>query len=117
MDKTGKLIFLHGLLVLYSLGGVAGKKAAACVWGSHAFVGLCGIMLVLFVLYAVGWQRVLQHMPLTVAYAHRGITVFWGMVFGYVFFDEPITGGKIAGILLVICGLVLFALENRVKDV
>ncbi len=117
MKGKDKLVFLHGLLVLYSLGGVAGKKAAGCVWGSDAFIGLCGLMFCLFALYAVGWQRVLRHMPLTTAYAHRGITVFWGMVFGYFFFDESITWGKVVGILLVIYGLALFALEQGTKDV
>ena len=116
MRAEGKLLFLHGLLFVYALGGVAGKKAAACVWGSDAFIGLCGVMFLLFAFYAVGWQRVLKYMPLTTAYAHRGITVFWGMVFGYCFFDEPITWGNIVGVLLVMYGLVLFALEKR-KDV
>ena len=66
--------------------------------------------------YAVAWQQLLRYIPLTVAYAHRSVMVFWGMIFGYWFFDEYVTLGKVVGVLLAACGLVLFSLERRAED-
>ncbi len=51
-------------------------------------------------------------MPLTVAYANRAVTVIWGGVFGVLFFGEKITPGKIAGGVLTIAGVVLYALSD-----
>ena len=52
-------------------------------------------------------------MPLTVAFANKAVTVVWGIVWGFVFFKEPITTGKVVGAVLVIVGIVMYALADK----
>ena len=116
MMARWRFVWLHGLFLIYALGGVAGKKAASQEWGSEPFLWFLGGMILVFGLYAVAWQQLLRYIPLTAAYAHRSVMVFWGMLFGYCFFDEYVTLGKVVGVLLATCGLVLFSLERRAED-
>ena len=111
-----RFLWLHGLFFLYALGSVVGKRAASYEWGSTPFLLFYGIVIATFGLYALVWQRLMRYIPLTTAYANRSIMVFWGMIFGYCFFDELVTIGKLVGILLTACGLVLFSLERRAED-
>lgn len=116
MRKSGCLILLHGLFFIYALTGLGGKIAAAYAWDSGTFWGIyCGIIAILAI-YAIGWQRILRYVPLSVAYSHRAVKVFWGLFFGYFFFDEPITLGKVAGVMIVMCGLVLFNMDWQTND-
>ena len=47
-------------------------------------------------------------MPLTTAYANRGITVVWGIFWGAVIFGEAVTPFKLVGAALIIAGIALF---------
>ena len=106
-------IFLHLLLFLYSLGGICSKLAAGQPFLSINFC-LCyaGVIGTLFV-YAVGWQQIIGRMQLTTAFANKSVTVIWGLLWGFVFFGESVTSGKLIGSALVICGVVLFAISDR----
>ena len=63
--------------------------------------------------YAIGWQQIIKHMPLSTAYPNKAVTVAWGIVWGAVLFDEKITFFKVIGALIVIAGVVLFALPEE----
>ncbi len=116
MKKARGLFLLHVLFFVYSLTGVCGKIAARYSWDSVIFAGsYCG-MIAILAIYAIGWQRILRYVPLSTAYFHRAVNVFWGLIFGYVFFDESITLGKVAGITIVMCGLVLFDMDWQASD-
>lgn len=104
---------LHGLLLLFSLSSVCSKLAAGEPFMSFRFVALYGAVLLLLGIYAIFWQQIIKDMPLTVAYANRAVTVFWGMLWGLFLFQEKITPGKAAGAALVIAGIVLFALSDK----
>ena len=43
------------------------------------------------------------------AFANKAITVVWGIIWGYLFFDEAITLKKLIGAALVMTGIVLYA--------
>ncbi len=117
INKGRRLFLLHGLFLLRAIGGILGKMAALYSWGDMVFWAIyCGIIAVL-ALYAFFWQKILRHIPLSTAYAHRAVNLFWGLIFGYYFFDEPITIGKAAGVALVVCGLVFFNLDWNADDV
>ena len=51
------------------------------------------------------WQQVIKHMPLITAYANKAVTVIWGIIFGYLIFDETITLRKIIGAIIIIAGV------------
>ena len=97
------------MLMFYSTGGIFSKLASGEQFLSFKFCLYYGIVLLNLAAYAVGWQQVIRHLPLTTAYANKAITVVWGIVWGAVFFHEQITAGKIIGAILVIFGVVLYA--------
>ena len=62
------------------------------------------------VVYAVGWQQVIKHLPLTTAYANKAVTVVWGILLGLAaVWGEPSRLRPVhrRGRLLS-CGIVLF---------
>ena len=106
------LLLLHILLLFYSLSDVMSKLAAGFDFLSLGFVVCYGGLLVILAGYAIGWQQVIKRMPLTTAYANRGITVVWGIFWGALFFSEAVTPGKIVGAVMVVAGIVLFSLAD-----
>ena len=107
---------LHLLLVFYSLAAVLSKFAAGVEFLSLEFcLFYAGIIVILFV-YAIGWQQILKRLPLTAAFANKGITVVWGLVWGALIFSEEINWVKLLGALLVIVGIVAFAYFDKDKE-
>ena len=119
MKKSGikHYIILHLLFVLVSLSSVCSKFASGCEFLSLKYCfWQCG-MIGFLGLYALGWQQIIKHMPLSTAYPNKAVTVAWGIVWGAVLFDEKITFFKVIGALIVIAGVVLFALpEEEVQE-
>ena len=114
--RSGTLLLLHVLLLFLSLADVASKRAASFDLLSVGFVVCYGITLLILVAYAFGWQQVIKRMPLSTAYANRGITVVWGIVWGAVFFGEGVTAGKVVGAVLIMAGIALFALADAREE-
>ena len=56
----------------------------------------------------VGWQQVIKHLPLTIAYANKAVTVVWGILLGLAVFGEAVTPRQVIGAVIIICGIVLF---------
>lgn len=111
--KIKALIFLHALLLMYSVAGICSKLAASFDFLSLDFCIFYGGVLVILVLYALGWQQIIKRLPLNVAFANRAVTVLWGIVWGILFFGETITIGKIIGAVLVIVGVVSYCLFSK----
>ena len=112
-NRTGIYLFLHILLLVYAVACIFSKKAAGTVFGSGSFFLYYGLNLLLLAVYAVGWQQVLKRIPLTAAYAHKSVTVIWGVAFGVLLFHEALSLRQIAGVVLVIAGIVLYSLSDR----
>ena len=108
-SRVKTLLALHILLLFYSLSDVASKFAAGFDFISVGFIVCYALVLVILAGYALGWQQIIKRMPLTSAYANRGITVVWGIFWGAVFFSEAITPFKIVGAAMIIAGIALFA--------
>ena len=105
-------MYLHILLVLYSLSAVFSKLASVEPFLSLKFCVFYGLVLFLLALYALCWQQIIKHLPLTVAYANKAITVVWGIIWGLLIFGEKLTPGKVLGAVFVICGIVLYAISD-----
>lgn len=106
-NRGKNYLILHLLLILYSLGGISSKLAAEQELGSWKWMGLYGIVLGNLGIYAIGWQQILKKLPLVDAYANKAVTVIWGMIWGYLFFSEPITIGKAVGSIVLVLGVYL----------
>ncbi|HHX37179.1 MAG TPA: transporter [Clostridiaceae bacterium] len=110
MKKNLKTLYLlHLLLIVFSFSGVISKIASSYAFLSAEFFIWYSLIIILLGIYAIVWQQIIKRMSLTKAYANRAITVVWGMVWGLLFFKESITAGKIAGAVLIIAGIVIFA--------
>ena len=71
--------------------------------------------MILFI-YAIGWQQVIKRIPLTTAYANKAVTTIWGTIWGVLLFHEGFSAGKLAGIAIIISGIVLFTREGAETD-
>ena len=117
MDKTKlkTLFILHILLMVYSMSGICSKMAAGQNFLSFKFCLFYSCVIILLAVYAVVWQQIIKRLPLTTAYANKAVTVAWGLVWGIIFFYENVTFGKVAGIFIVIAGIVIYSLADREK--
>lgn len=102
------ILILNLVLGVYSLSAVCSKFAAKQETKSILFVLFYGLVLLLLALYALGWQQVIKHLPLTTAYANKAITVVWGIVLGQLIFGERITFKQFIAAGLIILGVVLY---------
>lgn len=115
-SRIKTLLLLHILLLFYSFADVASKFAAGFDLLTVGFIVCYGLVLVILVIYALGWQQIIKRMPLTGAYANRGVTVVWGIFWGAVFFAEPITLFKVVGAVMIIVGIVIFSQEEAREE-
>lgn len=115
-DKSIYLLLLHLLLAFFSLSGICSKSAAAEPFLSLRFCVFYGGTIVILVVYAIGWQQIIKRLPLTTAYANKAVTVVWGLIWGVIFFGEKVAPRKCIGILLVIAGIVLYAVSEGTDE-
>ncbi len=71
-----------------------------------------GMVILLLGFYAIGWQQVIKRIPLTMAFANKAVTVVWGIIWGVLVFHEGLTPARILGAVIVITGVVLFAIAD-----
>lgn len=116
MKKTKTLFLLHLMLMIYSMSGICSKMAAKQEFLSLEFCLYYGAIIILLGFYAIGWQQIIKRLPLTTAFANKAVTVVWGIVWGFLFFNEPITPGKIVGALMVVGGIVMYALSDGEQE-
>lgn len=102
-------LLLHLLLILYSFAGIFSKKAAAESFFSINFLFYYLLLIFILMIYAIGWQQVIKVLPLSTAYTNKAVTVFWGLVWGVVLFNETVTLGKLVGIGCIMIGIILFS--------
>lgn len=106
MKKNIKaLVFLHIILFVYSMCGIASKTAARYPVLSPKFLFFYGIVLIGLFVYALLWQQILKVLPVTMAYVNKAVTIIWGMLWGKLFFGESITWNKLLGAAIIICGV------------
>lgn len=113
MKEYKTLILLHLMLIVYSMSGIFSKLAAGQPFLSFRFCLYYGVIIALLGGYAIGWQQIIKRMPLTLAFANKAVTTVWGLVWGLLFFKESVTWGKLAGIALIVTGVVVFSTADK----
>ena len=111
-DKLKVIILLHLMLMVYSLSGVCSKMAAKESFLSVRFCCYYAGIIVLLGFYAVAWQQIIKRLALTTAFANKAVTIVWGIIWGVLFFHETISIRKIIGAVIVIIGVVLYAIAD-----
>lgn len=107
------MLFLHLLLMVYSMSNIFSKLAAGQSFLSFRFCLYYGVIIALLGFYAIGWQQIIKRMPLTLAFANKSVTTVWGLVWGLLFFQERVTVGKLTGIALIVAGVVVFSTADK----
>ncbi len=108
-EQNNKIYFvvLHILLAIYSLGGICSKFAAQHEFLSFWFIVFYGLVILNLGVYAIVWQQIIKHLPLNTAYANKAVTIVWGILWGFIFFQEQIKWNMLIGAVIVIVGVVL----------
>lgn len=108
-------LFMHIAFMVYCIYPLLGKFATRYELFSFPFIILyCMVLGVLFI-YAILWQQVLKKIPLSIAIAHKSITVIWGMIFGFFVFGEKISLKMLIGVALILCGILLLSTEKSLE--
>ena len=104
---------MHLAFLIYTLYPLLGKYATRYEMLSFQFIALyCVVFGILFV-YAVLWQQVLKHFPLSTAIANKSVTIIWGMIFGLLFFKEAISLKMLVGAILILSGIFILSTEKE----
>lgn len=112
LNKIKPYIYLNLLLICYSAGGIFSKSASHEPFLSFKFCLFYGATIFILLAYAIMWQKVIKKIPLVTAYANKGITVVWGILWGFWFFGEVVTLWKVVGTIIIICGIYLVVTEK-----
>lgn len=105
--KMKDILMLQAIFLIYSINSIVAKLASGEERFSIMFFVFYGIELGILGVYAVLWQQAIKRFELSVAYANKAVTLIWALIWGKLIFNERITISKIAGILLVIAGIVI----------
>ena len=100
------ILMLQAVFFIYSLNSVVANFASKQEFGLSFFL-LYGLEVAILGIYAILWQQIIKRLELSIAYANKAVVLIWAMVFGALIFKEQITVTKVAGILLVIAGIVI----------
>ncbi len=114
-ERLGWLLFLQLTLLLYATTSIFSKNAARYPFLSVKFILFYAGMIGVLGLYAILWQQVIKHLPLTLAFANKAINVVWGVVFGMAFFRETITPVQALGCLVIVVGTVLYVKADEAE--
>lgn len=106
------LIFLQGIVMIYTTSGIFAKLASNQTFLSLEFIVLYGMEIVVLGIYAILWQQIIKHIDLSVAYANRSIAIIWSMLWASILFHEQITPQNIIGVLVVVLGTMIVNSDN-----
>ncbi|HCT63572.1 MAG TPA: transporter [Erysipelotrichaceae bacterium] len=111
--KTRVYLGLHLNLLLFSFASITSKLASSQPLFSLEFLLYLSILFIILVVYAIFWQKILKHLPLSSAYTSRSVLIIWGFLWGSLIFREKITSLMILGSLLIILGITLVVKESE----
>ncbi len=114
MNKS--YLALHLILVFYAIGGIFSKRASMFSFPSVEYLENYMIVLAILAVYAFFWQKILKKLPLTVAMANKSVTVIWGIIFGYLFFNEKINIWNVIGAGIIILGICLVVKADKEQE-
>ena len=101
------ILMLQLVFLIYSLNSVVANFASKQESFGLSFFLLYGLEVAILGVYAILWQQIIKKFELSIAYANKAVVLIWAMIFGALIFKEQITASKVAGILLVIVGIVI----------
>lgn len=107
------ILFLQGIIMLYSVSSVVAKLASAQETFSLRFFLFYGLEIGILGVYAILWQQAIKKLELSVAYANRAMVLLWALVWAVCIFGERIAPQNLAGLALILLGTVLVNREGN----
>lgn len=110
-----QLLFLQGAVIIYTLSGIMAKLASSSE-GAFGLFLFFGLDLFFLGIYALAWQQLIKHLPLSVAYANRAMALLWSALWAKLFFREIMGIKQLVGIGMVILGILMVNSRERMKE-
>jgi drug/metabolite transporter (DMT)-like permease len=101
------ILYLQLIFVLFSFIGVIAKTASQYDLFSKGFIKCYILELLLIIIYAYFWQKIIKNIKLVVAYSNKGTVIIWNLLWAILFFQENININNIIGSVIIIFGIVL----------
>ena len=101
------ILLLQSAVVVYSLSTVAANLASKYDFMTKGYILFFGLEFIILAAYALIWQQMIKRFQLSVAYANKALTLMWSMLWNFLIFSQGITPYKVAGVLLVVAGVVI----------
>ncbi len=98
-------LVLQADVFLFSIAGLCSKLAAKNPIFSWGFWWLYGLALCIMAVHAVVWQQLLKHLPVTTAYAGKGMTAVWSIIWGICFLGETISPRLLLSAAVIAAGV------------
>lgn len=112
-NKIRNYIFLYLAFLLFSLTSIMNKLASRCDFFSFSFFLFYGFGILISMIYAILWQKILMRFDLMVAYANQPIVTILGVVWGILFFQETLTWNMILGAGVIFLGVRLVVSDHE----
>lgn len=106
-------VILHILLFVNSFGGVCSKMASKQEFLSLNFILFYGGVIAILGIYAIVWQQILKHIPLTTAFCNKAVSIIWGIMWGFLIFKETVKWNMILGAVIVIAGVIIVVMSDE----
>ena len=106
-----KYIQLHIAILIYTLSSVFSKLASNSLGVNGLFgfetIAMLGGLVFTLGLYAIVWQQVIKNIDLSVAYANKGTSIIWTLIWSVMLFNEKLQFKNILGALIIIIGIMV----------
>lgn len=102
-----QIVVLQLVILIYTLSTVAAKFASRYPMFSLGFLISTGIEIFILGVYAILWQQIVKRFDLSIAYANKGFSIFWSLIWATVFFGEQITLKNVLGVIIVFLGIMV----------
>lgn len=105
------ILQLQSAVVVYSLSTVAANLASKYDFLSLNYIFFFGMEFLVLAVYAIIWQQMIKKFQLSIAYANKALTLLWSMLWNIIIFKYTITGLKVAGVIMVVIGVMVMNSE------
>ncbi len=113
--KAGDILLLQISVVVYSLSTVAANMASKHEFLSLGYILYFGLEFMILDVYEILWQQVIKKFQLSIAYSNKSMMLLWSMLWNFLIFSQGITPGKVAGVLLVMGGVIVMNMGGGEK--
>lgn len=110
------LLQLQSAVVVYSLSTVAANLASKHEFLSREYIMFFGLEFIILAIYAIIWQQMIKKFQLSVACANKATTLVWSMLWNYLIFSTGITPGKVAGVAMVVIGVIVMNSDKEAME-